>query len=414
MSGRLLLQRALLADGSITDVRIADGSIAAIAPDLGAPDLGAPDLVAPDLTASDEQIVDLDGWLLLPAFTEPHAHLDKAFLAEVVPNPTGDLMGAIIAMQQHRHLITFDDIVARAERAARLMLANGVTTIRSHADLNIVNGMQSVLALLEVRERLRGLVDVQVCALSGWPSIGVEGADQRALLRDAIGAGVDLIGGCPHLEPDVATANEGFLEMAAEAGLPLDLHCDETLDPDVLGLEHLARLVIDTGFAHGVTASHCVSLGLQSDRRQCEVAELVADAGISVIALPQTNLFLQGRQHQTAMPRSLTAVKALMAAGVTVAAGADNLQDPFNPVGRADPFETAGLMVMTAHLLPDAALSSVTAMARVAVGLAPGSVEKGARADLVAVPAGTVREAIALGPQPRFVISAGRIVRGMS
>jgi cytosine deaminase len=201
--------------------------------------------------------------------------------------------------------------------------------------------------------------------------------------------------------------------MAAQAGLPIDLHTDETLDPGILGLDDLAQRVIDTGFPHGVTASHCVSLGLQPEYRQREVADKVADAGIGVIALPHTNLFLQGRQHQTNMPRSLTAVRALRAAGATVAAGADNLQDPFNPVGRADPLETAGLMVMAAHLLPDDALSCVSSMARVALGLAPGSVETGAHADLVAMPARTVREAIAMGPQPRFVTSGGRVVRDM-
>jgi cytosine deaminase len=185
------------------------------------------------------------------------------------------------------------------------------------------------------------------------------------------------------------------------------------LNAGILGLDDLAQRVIDTGFPYGVTASHCVSLGLQAELRQREVADKVADAGISVVALPHTNLFLQGRQQQTNMPRSMTAVRALRTAGVTVAAGADNLQDPFNPVGRADPLETAGLMIMAAHLLPDDALASVSAMARVALGLAPGGIETGAHADLVAIPARSVREAIAMGPQPRFVISGGRVVRGM-
>lgn len=391
-----MLRRARLADGTVADIRIAGDAITEI---------------GEHLSPRDERVIDLNDWLLLPSFAEPHAHLDKAFLAETVPNETGDLLGAIVAMEQHRHLITLEDTVARAERAARLLLSNGTTVIRTHADLTMANGLQSVLALVEVRDRMRGQVEIQVCALSGWPSIGLEGADQRALMRDAIDAGADLIGGCPHLETDADAANEVFLTMAGEAGLGLDLHTDETLNPDIQGLAHLAQRVIDTGFALGVTASHCVSLGLQSEHRQREVAELVADAGISVIALPQTNLFLQGRLHQTSMPRSLTAVRALRAAGVTVAAGADNLQDPFNPVGRGDPLETAGLMVMAAHLLPDEALASVSGIARVAIGLAPGAIETGARADLVALPARTVREAIAMGPQPRLVISAGRVVR---
>ncbi|HEY0518653.1 MAG TPA: amidohydrolase family protein [Ilumatobacteraceae bacterium] len=343
-----------------------------------------------------------DGYLLLPAFVEPHAHLDKAFLAERVENPTGDLVGAILAMERARDSITVDDTIERAERAARLLLANGCTAIRTHVDLTLAARLTSVAALLDVRDRLRGLIDIQVVALCAWPSIGPEGSDQRALLRDAIDLGIDGIGGCPHLESDPAAANDSLLSLAAEAGLPVDLHTDETLNPAMLALEDLAERVVATGFAHAVAASHCVSLAVQTDRRQQEVAEKVAAAGISVIALPHTNLFLQGRDCQVAMPRAVTAVKALRAAGVNVAAGADNLQDPFNPVGRGDPLETAGLMVMASHVLPIDALTMVTTAARSAIGL-PRS------GDLVAVKACSVREAIAFGPTDRVLIRDGLV-----
>jgi cytosine/creatinine deaminase len=341
-----------------------------------------------------------DGYLLLPAFAEPHAHLDKAFLAERVDNPTGDLMGAILAMERARDSITLEDTIARAERAARLLAVNGCTAIRTHVDLTLTGRLTSVAALIEVRERLRGLVEIQVAALCAWPSIGDIGANQRSLLREAIDLGIDVVGGCPHLETDPAAANDNLLTLAAEAGLPVDLHTDETLNPAMLALEDLAERVVATGFPHGVAASHCVSLSLQSERRQSEVAEKVAAAGISVIALPHTNLFLQGRDTQVCMPRAVTAVKALRAAGVNVAAGADNLQDPFNPVGRGDPLETAGLMIMTAHVLPGDALDMVSTAARRAMGLAPSD-------DHVAVRACSIREAIAFGPSDRTVVRSG-------
>ncbi len=409
---RLLLRTATFADGSTGDVRIVDGLITELGPNLAPLD----DRTSDRTGDQGETVVDLDGRLLLPALTEPHSHLDKAFLADVISNPTGDLMGAIEAMLAHRHLITLEHTIERAERAARLMLSNGVTAIRTHADTTLENGrengLQSVHALIEVRERLRGLVDIQVCALSGWPSIGVAGAEQRALLRDAVSAGVDLIGGCPHLEPDAAAANEGFLSIAADAGLPIDLHTDETLDPAVLSLEDLARRVISSGFPYAVTASHCVSLGVQTERRQREVAELVATAGISVVALPHTNLFLQGRQRQSTMPRALTALRALSAAGVNVAAGADNMQDPFNPVGRGDPLETAALMIVAGHLLPDEAFETVSRRSRTVLRLASNELAVGGVADLVAIRAPSIRAAIAMGPGSRVVVKSGRIVAG--
>jgi cytosine deaminase len=226
------------------------------------------------------------------------------------------------------------------------------------------------------------------------------------LLREALEAGADVVGGCPHLEREASQiATDFYLELATEFGLPVDLHTDETLDPAASGLSELARGVL-AGFPHAATASHCVSLGQLPADDQCRVAELVAEAGVNVIALPHTNLFLQGR-GTAPMPRGLTAVAALRAAGVNVAAGADNLQDPFNPVGRACPFETAGLMVMAAHDLPAVAWSAVTEASRRTLGLPPVAITAGAPADLMAVSANTVREAIATGPPGRQVWKRG-------
>ncbi len=376
------------------DVRIVDGVITEVG----------------RLTAdAGERVVDLEGYLLLPAAVEPHSHLDKAFLAERIENPSGDLYGAIAAMREHRHLLDVPDTIERAERAARLLARNGFRTVRSHADTTAENGLRSVEALLEVKRRVAGLIDVQVVALSGWPVVGPVGADQRTLVRAALDIGADLVGGCPHLE-DTGTAGptEFFLQVATDYGVGVDLHTDETLDGDVLGLVDLAEQVL-SGFEHPVTASHCVSLGVQPPSRQREVAELVAEAGIGVVALPHTNLFLQGR-GQAPMPRGLTAVDALRAAGVEVAAGADNLQDPFNPVGRACPFETAGLMVMAAHLLPHDAYAAVSAVAAAVVGARPVSIAPGAGADLLAVRAATIREAIAFGPPERIVWHRGNVL----
>ena len=394
----MLLRDATLADGQVADVRIRDGIIEAFGLSLSADD--------------GEETIDLTGNLLLTAFAEPHAHLDKAFLSERITNATGDLMGAIRGMQANRHLITLDDTIKRAERAVRLLISNGTTLIRSHADTTHENLLMSVEALVEVRKRVAGLCDLQIVSLVSWPISGAAGAPSRDLLRAALESGADIVGGAPHLDDDPHGANEELLAIAAEYGRDIDLHTDETLNAGILALEDLARRVIDSGFPHRVTASHCVSLGVQPLQRQQSVSELVAAAGISVVALPHTNLFLQGREQQSAMPRALTAVKALRAAGANVCAGADNLQDPFNPMGRGDPLETAGLMVMAAHLLPDDALASVSTSSHMALTGESPSVAVGSRAELVAVTATTVREAIAFGPSARLVIHDGRVVSG--
>jgi cytosine deaminase len=393
----VVLRRATLADGSVADVRLQGESIAAVGP--------AGDVA----TQPGDDVVDLDGHLLLTAAVEAHAHLDKAFLAELVPNPAGDLLGAVEAMVAARSQLGVDETAARAERAARLMAGNGFTAVRSHADTTTDGGLTSVEALVEVRRRVADVIDVEIVALCGFPVTGPAGADQRALLREALAAGADVVGGCPHLDVGgTRAATDVLLEIAAEHAVGVDLHTDETLDPSFDGLGDLAAVVTSTGFAGRVTASHCVSLGMQPPERQQAVAEAVAAAGIAVIALPATNLYLQGRDHQHPMPRGLTAVRALLAAGVVVAAGADNVQDPFNPLGRGCPFETAGLMVWTAHLSPADAWASVTERAAIAVGRPPGTIAPGAPADLIAVPAASLREAIAMGAPGRLVWHRGR------
>jgi cytosine/creatinine deaminase len=396
-----LLRQATIVHADVTqgpsDVLVTDGVITDVGGSLGG-------------SVGDRQVdltIDLHGHLLLPAALEPHAHLDKAFLAERVENRTGDLAGAIDAMIAQAGQITFDDIVERAERAARLMASNGYVAVRTHADTHDYNGVQNVEALVEVRRRVAEVIDVEIVALTGDPVVGTAGASHRSLLRDALAAGADLVGGCPHLEPGgaVEAATDVLLEIASDAGVGVDLHTDETLDPAVMGLEYLARRVLD-GFSHRVTASHCVSLGQRDAAEQQRIAELVAGAGVGVVTLPHTNLWLGGRDRQP-VPRGLTAVEALRRAGVAVAAGADNLQDPFNPMGRACPFETAMLMVLAAHDLPVVAWDSVSTDVRRVLGRAEGRVAPGRVADLVAVPATTLRQAIADAPVPRRVFRRG-------
>ncbi|NCW83600.1 MAG: hydrolase [Actinobacteria bacterium] len=367
--------------------------------------------IAPNLARLvGEEVIDAGGLLLTSSLTEPHAHLDKAFLAERIDNPTGDLMGAINAMESSRDLITVADTVERAERAVRLMVSNGVTAIRTHADVTEWNNLYSVEALVEVRNRTKDIVNLQICALLGWPLSGDVGKSNRELGRRAIEMGADILGGCPHLDIDPEGANIALIELAGELNCGLDLHTDEHTDANRISLEHLASRITASGFNRPVVASHCVSLGMQDESTQRRIAEKVATANMGVVALPHTNLFLQGREFATATPRGLTAVASLRRAGVKVAVGADNLQDPFNPIGRGDPLESAALAILTAHLLPHEAFDSVSKQARAVIGLASSGPKVGDVADLMLIPAGSIREAIANTPPRKLVFYKGRIV----
>lgn len=396
----ILIKNALLSDGRLVDIAVANGVIASVGP-----------VAAGEMTET-TTVHDLEGWLVLPAMAEPHAHLDKALTADLVPNAAGDLQGAIDAWvaAAGRGEITYDDTVARAARAIEMLLVSGVTAIRSHVNVGPGYGASSIRAVHEARSQFDGLVDLQTVALVHSPLAGPDGAANRAALDEAVEAGVDAIGGCPHLEPDGAAMIDHAIRVAADAALPLDLHVDETLDASMLTLPEFARQLIESGFEHGATASHCVSLGMQGPATQGEVAVLVAEANLAVVALPQTNLFLQARGVPTAPPRGLTAVDRLVDAGATVCAGGDNVQDPFNLMGRADPLETAALMVMAGHQSPEVAYDMVSNRARIAMGLAPVQVVPGSPADLVGIDAVSLREAIASAPGSRKTFRAGRLV----
>ena len=394
-----LLRDGRLPDGRRVDVEIIDGLISAVR-DSSTP-FG-------DGTPVDE----LKGWLILPALAEPHAHLDKALTAEMVPNLDGDLDGGYEAWTTavRAGKFTHEGMVARAIQAIDLLLVHGVTAVRSHVNVGGDSGAKNVLAMQEAKSHFKGLVDIQLVALTITPLAGPEGADNRAALADAIEAGVDLVGGAPNFDTDPAGFIKTALDAATDAGLGIDLHVDETLDPSSLDVRELARQVQDRGFEHQVAASHCVSLGMQTPKVQAEVAREIAKAGIAVFPLPQTNLFLQGRELSSAIPRGLTAIRALQDAGVLVAAGADNVQDIYNQVGRSDPLETAALLVMAGHQFADDAYGMVSNDARDGLGLGRVELIPGAPADLLVINAVSPREAIADAPMSRRVYHRGELV----
>jgi cytosine deaminase len=393
----ILFTNAQLIDGSIVDVATDNGLITWVGPTNNSP------VVC-------DQNVNLNGYVLSSSFVEPHAHLDKAFLADRISNPSGDLMGAIRGLEAVRTTITHKDLVERATRAVHLMSKNGVTSIRTHADTTISGGLSSIHALLEVKKNCAHFMDIQVAMLLEWPVTGLAGKEHQALARDAISAGIDVVGGCPHLDPDPRGAVDFLLNLAVESGLPLDLHADENMRPDSSDLEHLADMVLRANLSHQINASHCVALSSRSEADIDRIAAKVAAAHITVTALPQTNLFLQERGVSTNPARAITPIHRLHRAGVCVAGGADNLQDPFNLIGRADPLEIASLLMISAHVTADIAMQMISTDAHQAVHASRSDLTAGQSANFVALPATNLRESIAMGPPDRIVVYGGVVI----
>ncbi|MEU1985538.1 amidohydrolase family protein [Nocardia sp. NPDC019395] len=384
------LRNAATVDGQLVDVHITGDRVAAVAAAGDGP-VGERDL-------------DLSGYLLLEAPAEPHTHLDKALSFDEIRPPLGDLRTAIASWEEYNPRLTVDGIADRARRVALHMLSNGTTAIRSH--VNLLPGdapLRGVQALVRVRAELAAVMDIQLAVLAPY-------AVDDAAIHAALDLGVDFVGGHPHNTPEPTANLRRLLRIAENRGIGVDMHTDEQLDPEMLTLEQLTHLVRDRPPTRSVTASHCASLGMTRPEVRARVTAAVAAAGIGVVALPITNLYLQGRDHPVATPRGITAVRALLDAGVPVAGGADNVRDPFNPLGRADAFETAMLLVTAAHLTPREAYRAVSTGAREVMGLPAAGPVPGAYADLLAIRASGLEDAIATAPTDRFVLRRGRLV----
>jgi cytosine deaminase len=396
---RTLISGGVLEDGSTPHILVnSDGRIIEVSEREG------------DVSSENVDHVDLDGRLIIPSLVEPHAHLDKSLTADVVPNAKGDLMGAIHGWRdaEAAGVIGHEEMVARIRRSLEMLLASGVTAVRSHINVGGPVSTRYLVAAIEAAATFRQRMDIEFVALTYMPMSG-EGSDiNLAALNDAIELGVEVIGGCPHLEPDSDSCVSKVFELAERHQRKVDLHVDETLDPSALTINDVVRYSRGSGIL--TTASHCVSLGMLPVEQVQPLAESVAAAAVSIVALPQTNLFLQGRDDPVATPRGLTAIHALLEAGVNLVAGADNAQDPFNFVGRNDPFETAALMVMAGHMLPREAFATISSNSRKALGMPEVSIQVGQPADLLAVRAGSTRQAIAEAPADRIVLKGGQVV----
>ncbi|MBQ0828751.1 amidohydrolase family protein [Streptomyces tagetis] len=375
--GSLLLSGARLADGRTVDVRLHGDRIEAV---------GTAGSLTGGRPPGSGSRVDLTGYLLLPAPAEPHIHADTALTADT-PGPVCD---------------DPREVQRRATEAALLQLGHGATALRAHVRVGDVPGLGALTGVLRARRALRGLAELTTVAV---PRVltGVAGAEGLAILRDALKMGADVAGGCPDLDPDPTGYVEAVLEIAAEHGVPVDLHTDAA-DP-----ARLARIAaMAGGLRPGVTLGPCEGLALLPDEVASRMADLLAAAGVTVVCLPQGGC--AGGGDGGADHRDAPApVRLLRAAGVRVAAGSGALRDVSNPVGRGDPLEAAFLLASRHGLRPREAYDAVSSTARSVLGLPEVRVEAGFPAELLAVRGDGLAGALSLA-YSRIVVHRGRVV----
>jgi cytosine deaminase len=397
----LVIRNANLPDGRIgQDIAITSGRIV---------DIGA------CLPIQGQTEIDAQGNLVTPPFVDAHFHMD-ATLSYGLPrvNQSGTLLEGIALWGELKPTLTQDAIIERALKYCDWAVAKGLLAIRSHVDI-CDDRLLAVEALLQVKRQVAPYIDLQLVA---FPQDGLlRSATAFDNLKRAIAMGVDVVGGIPHFERTMDAGAESvrlLCEFAAEKGLRVDMHCDESDDPMSRHIETLAYHSQRLGMQGRVTGSHLTSMHSMDNYYVSKLLPLIREAGVAAIANPLINITLQGRHDTYPKRRGMTRVPELMAAGIDVAFGQDCTMDPWYSLGSGDMLEVAhmGLHVaqMTGQQAMHACFTAVTSTPARILGLVDYGLEVGCHADLVVLDATNPVEAIRLRAARLKVIRRGVVI----
>ncbi|HVW49004.1 MAG TPA: amidohydrolase family protein [Trinickia sp.] len=371
--------------------------------------------VEPNLTAKAAQEIDAAGSLVTPPFVDAHFHLD-ATLSYGLPriNASGTLLEGIALWGELKPQLTQEALIERALRYCDWAVARGLLAIRSHVDVCDPR-LLAVEALLEVKRRVAPYLDLQLVAFPQDGLLRSPGAFDN--LKRAVAMGVDVVGGIPHFERTMADGAESvrlLCEFAADKGLPVDMHCDESDDPLSRHIETLCAQAHRLGLHGRVAGSHLTSMHSMDNYYVSKLLPLMRESGVAAIANPLINITLQGRADTYPKRRGMTRVPEMMAAGIEVAFGHDCVMDPWYGLGSADMLEVAhmGLHVaqMTGVDAMRAAFDAVTVNAARILNLKGYGIAPGCRADCVVLDARDPIEAIRLRATRLAVVRRGKIV----
>ncbi len=401
MSFDILLKGGVMPDGHSADIAISGGLIAAI---------------EPKIEAQAGETIDISGNLVSPPFVDPHFHMD-ATLSYGLPriNASGTLLEGIALWGELKQVMREEELVERALRYCDWAVSMGLLAIRTHVDTSDENGLKGVRALLEVRERVKDYITLQIVA---FPQDGLYRAPaaRESTIR-ALDMGVDIVGGIPHFERTMADGRRSVTELceiAASRGLMIDLHCDETDDPLSRHIEQLAYETQRLGLQGRVAGSHLTSMHSMDNYYVSKLLPLIAEAGVAAIPNPLINITLQGRHDTYPKRRGMTRVPEMLKAGIRVGFGQDCVLDPWYSLGSADMLDVAFMGLHVAQMTSPADMrrcfEMVTGESAAIMGLEGYGLAKGCKASLVVLDAGNPVEAIRLRAGRLLVMANGKVV----
>ncbi len=361
------------------------------------------------------EVIDLGGRLVTPPLVEPHIHLDAVLtVGQPRPNVSGSLFEGIAVWAERVKDLSYADVQARVRQVLRWQLACGVQYVRSHVDVCDPD-LTALRALVDLREEVRGVIDLQLVAFPQQGILGFDGG--KELMRKAVELGADVVGGIPHYEltrEDGVESVRFALALAEEHGLQVDIHCDETDDDHSRFVEVMVAETIRRGMAGRVTASHTTAMHSYNSAYAYRLIRNIARAGLHMVTNPLDNSVLQGRFDTGPVRRGHTRIKELQAAGVNVCIGHDSVMDPWYPLGYGDPLQAAFVLVHFGQMSGDEELRRLIEMITVnpaaALGLTDYGLREGGPADLVVFDAPSEADALRLVVPRTLVLRAGKVV----
>jgi len=397
----LIIKNANLSDGQVgIDIACKDGIIASIG--VG-------------IDANAKNIIDAKGLLVSPPFVDPHFHMDATLsLGTPRMNVSGTLLEGIALWSELKPVQTVEQIIERALRYCDLAVSMGIGAIRSHVDI-CDNTLKGVEALLEVQKKVAPYLDLQLVA---FPQDGIfRDPDAKTNLINALDKGVDVVGGIPHFERTMQDGTDSvkyLCEIAAERGLMVDMHCDESDDPHSRHIETLAFETSRLGLNGRVSGSHLTSMHSMDNYYVSKLIPLMVEAEIHAIPNPLINIMLQGRHDSYPKRRGQTRVPELRDSGINIGFGSDCVMDPWYSLGKADMLDVAhmGLHVgqLSSRLDMEWCFDAVTTNSAKIMGLEGYGLKKGCKANMVILQANDRIDAIRLRANRLSVIRAGKII----
>jgi cytosine deaminase len=391
----IVVRRARLRGGSnaLQDIAIAGGRIAAIGERV------------PGTAAAE---IDARGGLATESFVNPHLHLCKVYTLFMTDDEAArayhgaGMRQAMSAIElAARVKAKYDErwIIDNVRRALALAALYGTTHVRAFADVDSKAKLEGVRALLRAREEFKGKVDVQVVAFAQDGLAREPGAAE--LMREAMALGADVVGGIPWIEDDKGSHIDFCFDLAREFNCDVSMLVDDAGDPRLRTLEAMAAEAIKRGWQGRAVAHHARAMSLYSISEVQNLAGLMRQARMSLVTDPHT-----GPLHAR--------VKELLAGGVNVCLGQDDISDSYYPFGRNNMLEVAflaaHLLWMTTRPEMETLYDMVTTRAAGAINIKNHSLQVGAPANLVVLEAPDVLEALREHAAPLAVISHGKVV----